>query len=95
MADAKNTNVFVKRNAKTENFKRPDHPDFRTADEHKKAKFTGIRRNEMGLRWEFWILGEIKKEVTFQEVARDPKALAKAHVELFRMQPDPDLFKGN
>ena len=93
MTDAKNVNVFAKRNAKTENFKRPDHPDFRTAEEHKKAKFTGIRRNSIALRWEFWILGNIEKVVSFQELALNPKALNQAHVEVFKMQPDPDLFK--
>lgn len=91
--DAKNHNVFVKRNAKTENFKRPNHPDFFTAEELKKAKFTGIRQNNIGVCWEFWILGEIVKTVTYEQVAINPKALRDAHVEVFKMAPDTEVFK--
>ena len=88
---AKN-NPNIKHNAKTESFKRPNHPDFWNTEECKKNKLTGVRCNRMALRWEFWILGEMAKEVTFQAVALDSKALVKAHVELFAMQPDPTIF---
>lgn len=93
MSEKKKSTIIFDPKAKTEKFRRPDHPDFRTAEEHKKAKFTGIRRNEIGLQWEFWILGDLVKVVSFQEVAGDPYALTKAHVDLFAMTPDPQLFK--
>jgi hypothetical protein len=91
--DAKNVNVFVKRDAKTETFKRPNHPDFWDSSECKKNRFTGVRKNDMALQWEFWILGNMEKTVTYNEVALNPKALANAHVELFKMRPDPALFE--
>jgi hypothetical protein len=47
----------------------------------------------MGLQWEFWILGELEKIVTYQEVQLDQYALTKAHVELFHMAPDHKIFK--
>lgn len=80
-------------NTKTESFKRPDHPDFKTSDELKKMEWTGIRQNNIILAWEFWILGRVERSVSFQEVKNDPKALNKAHVEIFHMMPDEDLFK--
>jgi hypothetical protein len=79
-------------NSKTEKFKRPNHPDFMTADELKKKEFSGVRHNTIGLRWEFWILGEIIKTVSFQEVAQDKFALTKAHTEVFYMLPEKDVF---
>jgi hypothetical protein len=78
---------------KTESFKRPNHPDFMDANELKKIEFTGIRQNNLGLQWEFWILGSIEKTVTFQAVALDPLALTKAHMEIFHMAADPNSFK--
>lgn len=78
---------------KTESFKRPNHSDFWDTSECKKNKLTGIRKNDMVLQWEFWILGNIEKTVSFQEVANDPQALNKAHCELFAMNPLPDTFK--
>lgn len=78
---------------KTEKFKRPNHPDFMTASELKDIEFSGIRQNNLALRWEFWILGRMEKEVSYAAVAADPLALTKAHVELFAMTPDPSLFK--
>lgn len=81
------------RKQKTEKYKRPDHPDFWTSDECKKNQFSGIRQNNIALRWEFWILGNMEKTVSFEEVAKDEFALTKAHVELFHMTPDPELFK--
>lgn len=81
------------RQQQTESFKRPDHPDFMTAEELKKIQFTGVRQNNIGVRWEFWILGNMERAVTFQEVANDRFALTKAHVDLFAITPDEDLFK--
>jgi hypothetical protein len=81
-------NPNFNRKAPTGSFKRPNHNDFRTTDEHKKNKTTGVRKNDMALQWEFWILGEIKKTVSFKEVQADPQALKKAHMELFAFNMD-------
>lgn len=91
---AKNTPIIkAPYGTKTESYKRPDHPDFMTSEELKKIEFTGIRNNTIGLQWEFWILGNMERAVSFQAVAKDKFALTKAHVEVFAMTPDPDLFK--
>lgn len=78
---------------KTESFKRPNHPDFWTSDECRKNEFSGIRQNNIALRWEFWILGNMERTVSFEDVAKDPLALTKVHVDLFQMTPDPKLFE--
>lgn len=70
---------------KTEGFNRPNHPDFLTTSELKSSGFTGLRKHEMARDWEFWIIGEIKKRVTFTELINNPKALEDAHIELFGM----------
>jgi hypothetical protein len=89
----KKKTIIFDPNAKTESFKRPNHPDFMTSSELKKIEFSGVRKNEHVLEWEFWILGEVRKTVHFTEVAKDQYALTRAHVELFQMTPDPKLFK--
>jgi hypothetical protein len=87
MTNAKNNPNF-KHNAKTEKFKRPDHPDFKTTEEHKKANFSGVRKNDMTLQYEFWILGEIVKTVHFLTAKQDKDALKNTHLEVFCMLPD-------
>jgi len=74
--------------------KRPNHPDFWDDKERRDNKWTGIRKNDMLTRWEFWILGRMEKEVSFLRVSVDEYALTKAHMELFGMDADPKLFKG-
>lgn len=69
---------------KDPHFKRPNHVDFMTSAEHKKNKTTGIRKNDMAMEYEFWILGEIVQKVSFKEVATTPEALEKAHLEVFK-----------
>lgn len=78
---------------KTESFKRPDHPDFATTEELKKKEFSGVRQNNIALTWEFWILGNIERRVSFEAVAKDRYILTKTHIDLFQMTPDPMLFK--
>ena len=90
---SKRITPLIKHNAKTENIKRPNHPDFMDSSELKKIKFTGVRPNQMALQWEFWILGNVEKTVSFVNVKNDKFALTRAHVELFHMTPDPNLFK--
>jgi hypothetical protein len=83
-------------NAKTGEFKRPDHPDFMTSGELKAKQFSGVRKNEMSLQYEFWIVGEIRGTVPFTVAHTDPMALANKHAEVFDMhRPDPkDFLKG-
>lgn len=83
---------LVKANAKTESFKRPNHPDFWDSSECKKNKFTGIRQNNIALQWEFWILGNLERTAAFADVAKDKFLLTKIHVELFQMTPEPNVF---
>ena len=82
---AKKITPIIQHNAKTESFKRPNHPDFHTTEEHRKNEFTGIRKNDLVLQYEFWILGKIEKTVSFEEVAKNKFALEQAHIELFHM----------
>lgn len=84
--DAKNNPVNISPRAKTENFKRPDHDSFKTAEELAKAKWTGMRENNLALEYEFWILGEIKARVHFS-IANEKK-LAEVHMELFAFKPE-------
>ena len=74
--------------AKTEHFKRSSHNDFATSAELAKRKFSGWRQNSITQRYELWILGEVKKEVTAEAVAADKMALAKAQIEYFGLTPD-------
>lgn len=80
------------RNAKTEEFKRPDHPDFMTSSELAAKKFSGVRYNELGQQNEFWIVGEMVKAITFAEIKADPAIMGKTHVELFGLPPPEDKF---
>lgn len=90
----KRTTPIAKHNARTESFKRPDHPDFWTSDECRKKQFSGIRKNDIALRWEFWILGAMEKQVSYEDCIKDQFALTKAHMEVFHMAPEnPNMFK--
>ncbi len=74
--------------SKTEEFKRPNHPDFMTSSELKTAEWSGVRQNMVSREWEFWICGEIKKRVHENEVLKDPLALSHAHLQLFGFSPE-------
>jgi len=87
MTDAKDRPVFKQfPSADKQTFKRPDHPDFLTTSELKKAEFSGLRNNSITNDMEIWILGEIVKIVTKQMVAADPEALNKAYAEVFALE---------
>lgn len=84
----KNNNIIKSANyGISEEFKRPNHPDFMTSSELKKAEWSGVRQNELSREWEFWIVGEIKERVHEDTVIADPTALTKAHMEIFGMVP--------
>ena len=63
----------------TENFKRPDHPDFKDFYELKKEEFSGIRKNSISQEWEIWLEGQIKAHGD----ERDIDAFAAAYQEVF------------
>jgi hypothetical protein len=85
MSRSKDRNVFVNRNAKTEKFKRPDHPDFMDASELKKIKFSGLRSNQIGLQTEIWVLGDIRATIPFSQPLSE---LEKKYREVFGFHPD-------
>lgn len=79
-----------------EDFKRPDHPDFMTASELKAIKFSGLRRNEMGLCSEVWMLGEAVITISDEELRRNPKAINIAMEDVFaleRVMPDTEAVR--
>jgi len=43
-----------------EEFKRPDHPDFKDSSELKAMNFCGVRINSLSHHQELWIMGEVK-----------------------------------
>lgn len=63
--------------------KRPDHSDFMTHAELKKADWTGVRHNSITDDFEFWIAGSIIKHVTTQMRESNPDAMLEAHKEVF------------
>lgn len=69
-------------NLKTENVKRPDHPDFMDSAELAKIQFSGVRHNLLAQDWEIWILGERK---AFGP-ARDIEAFRAAYEEIFAIK---------
>lgn len=84
----KNNNIIKKVTTwESEEFKRPNHPDFMTSSELKKAEWSGVRQNELSREWEFWIVGEIVRRVHEDVVIKDPHALTRAHMEIFGMVP--------
>ena len=66
-------------NLRTENFKRPDHPDFKDFYELKKMSFSGIRRNSISHEWEIWVEGKIEAHGPEADI----DAFAAAYQEVF------------
>ena len=62
-----------------ENFRRPNHNDFKDSQELRKEKFSGVRQNSISREWEIWVAGELR--------ARGPQsnslAFEKAFQEVF------------
>lgn len=87
MTGKKKSLVLFDRNAKTEELKRPNHPDFMTMTELRALKWSGVRQEKIAKTTEFWIEGEIVKIVTQHDIRMNPKAIQAAHVELFGLHP--------
>lgn len=62
---------------------RPNHPDFMTSSELRKAKFSGMRHNSISNEMEIWIDGVMEKAVSIVEMQNDPYVLDKAYKEAF------------
>ena len=57
----------------TEDFKRPDHPDFMTSSELAKIHFSGIRHNSINDYMEFWIEGERRFDMSVMDFKFSPE----------------------
>lgn len=68
-----------------EDFKRPDHPDFKDASELKAMEFTGYRYNSVSLECEIWLLGELKKSIGSYELDKNPNAVSDAMADVFAL----------
>ncbi len=86
MTSERSNVILFDPNAKTGEFKRPDHNDFATTTELKQRQFTGVRDNSITAKLEFWILGEIRKEVDAADVVKDPGWIQTTFQELFHLR---------
>lgn len=66
-----------------EDFKRPNHSDFQVSSELKAKEFTGIRHNSITNQAEIWVLGNLEKTVSYEEVQLNPLAINQAMEEVF------------
>lgn len=60
--------------------------DTRGHAELEKAKFSGIRANDLWNRIEFWILGQLADTVTYQQFWQRPECLNEKYCELFGLK---------
>ena len=70
---------------------RPDHPDFKTESELRKANWSGIRINSMTNEWEIWIDGERKA----YGAKKDKEAFHKAYADVFGFEAVSTELLGN
>lgn len=79
-----------------EDFKRPNHLDFMTTSELKKAEFTGIRHNSLSDYMEIWILGEKKADMPKRVADANPDAWNRLYADVFALNHVETLpQKGN
>lgn len=81
----------IKSGIQTEEFKRPDHPDFQTGSELAAKKFSGYRMNSLTDAAEIWLEGVVKAIITKDDLDKDGQAVNKAMSEVFmldRILPD-------
>lgn len=88
MANSSDRSRYIpfKHNAPTESFRRSDHNDFATSAELKDRAFTGVRDNSVTGNLEFWILGNIEKEVTATAATLNPDWQQEVFQELFALR---------
>jgi len=83
MSSSRSSFIPFKHNAATESFKRSSHNDFATSYELKQRKFTGVRDNSITGKLEFWILGNLRKEITPEQTVLNPNWLQDTFAELY------------
>lgn len=84
-SELKRTIPIIVHNNPTGSERRPDHYDFMTSSELKRAEFSGMRQNQLAMQWELWLVGEIKGTVSFEAAAKDHLAVTRMHAEVFHM----------
>lgn len=86
MSEAKlNPILYNLRQSVEEDYKRSNHPDFLTTSELKVKEWSGVRKNSITDDYEFWVAGEIIKNVPVSAVRKDPYILERTHIELFKI----------
>lgn len=83
MTNERSKVILFDRNAKTEEFKRPNHHDFMTTSELKQARFSGTRNNNLTQMIEIWMDGEILEMAAISEVKKDPLWIQKIYNKHF------------
>lgn len=79
-----------------EDFKRPDHNDFRTSTELKKEQFSGVRHNSLNDYMEFWIDGEVKFDMSVAEFRMHPEKWEKEMADCLGLtKVEFESLKGN
>lgn len=69
----------------TEEFNRPDHPDFMDSNELKKTDFTGYRTSKISGDCEIWLLGEVKERISPEQLRLNPMAVSEAMERIFAL----------
>lgn len=69
-----------------EDFKRPDHNDFRTSEELRKLEWSGIRGNSITTDVECWIKGEIVFSVSKAEMMTNPLIFEQKYADFFGLE---------
>lgn len=63
-------------------------PQYRkTRAECRKEKFSGIRSDDLLENFEIWIMGQMKEEITAQQLALNPNAVSQAYENAFQLNP--------
>lgn len=73
-----------------EDFRRPNHADFKTTSELAKEEFTGYRKNSVTGRLEIWMLGNIEKELSDIDFQFNKYALQDAMEQVFGLKSDKE-----
>jgi hypothetical protein len=66
-----------------EDFKRPNHNDFRLTSELHVQSFSGIRRNELAGEYEIWVEGDVLARFSTAVADSNPQAFEDFFKEVF------------
>ena len=78
-------NKKVSRSRQTEEFKRPDHPDFMDFTELQKIKFSGYRNNSLTMNCEIWMQGTCLKTITPEDLLANGNIIQESLSEIFAL----------